>query len=153
MVTYLPIYRPPLTVGEEEGVSRIPSPLTISHTSHCEKGVHKLSFFNTVLVSPTQYYFILTFKIRVILFFPYVPVYEAAYSIYAFQVAGMWGLHSQRMESKAICFINLPSLIECFQFLTLRRNIAPLAVFYRYFHEYCSELVNRMLLPFHGFDA
>ena len=48
-----------------------------------------------------------------------------------------------RVESKAFRLINSPPLTDCFQSLTLRCNFASLAVFYHYFHVYCSfELAN-----------
>ena len=50
-----------------------------------------------------------------------------------------------RVESKAFCLINFSPLTDCLQPLSLRRNVASLTVFYRYFHPNCSiDLANRM---------
>ena len=43
------------------------------------------------------------------------------------------------MESKAIRLINSPSLTYCLQPLAIRRNVASLSIFYRFFHGYCSS--------------
>ena len=55
-----------------------------------------------------------------------------------------------RVESKAFRLINYSSLVDCLQPLSHRRNIASLALFYRYFHANCSsDLANCVppLLP------
>ena len=53
-----------------------------------------------------------------------------------------------KVESKAFHLIDSPPLTDCLQPLTLRRNVASLAIFYRYFHANCSfELVNCMPPP------
>ena len=53
-----------------------------------------------------------------------------------------------RVESKAFRLINSPTLIDCIDSLTHRRNVASLSIFYRYFHADCSsELANCMPLP------
>ena len=53
-----------------------------------------------------------------------------------------------RVESKAFRLISSPPLTNCLQSLKFRRNVASLAIFYRYFHGYCSsELANCMPPP------
>ena len=55
-----------------------------------------------------------------------------------------------RVESKAFRLIDSSPLTDCLQPLSLRRNVASLAIFYRYFHANCSsDLANCMppLLP------
>ncbi len=55
-----------------------------------------------------------------------------------------------RVESKAFRLINSPPLTDCILPLNLRREVASLSIFYRYFHAKCSsELANCMppLLP------
>ncbi len=55
-----------------------------------------------------------------------------------------------KVESKAFRLINYPPLTDCLQSLDLRRNVASLAIFYRYSYENCSsELADCMppLLP------
>ena len=50
-----------------------------------------------------------------------------------------------RVESKAIRLISSPPLTNCLPSLKLRRNVASLAIFYRYFHANCSfDLANCM---------
>ena len=54
------------------------------------------------------------------------------------------------MESKAFRLINSAPLSDCLQLLSHRRNVASLALFYRYFHANCSsDLANCVppLLP------
>ncbi len=43
-----------------------------------------------------------------------------------------------RVELKAIRLISSLPLPNCFPSLKLHRNVAFLAIFYRYFHPYCS---------------
>ena len=53
-----------------------------------------------------------------------------------------------RVESKAFRLISSPPLTDCLQSLNIRRNVASLSIFYRYFHGYCSsELANCMPPP------
>ena len=55
-----------------------------------------------------------------------------------------------RVESKVFCLINSSPLTDCLQPLSHCRNIASLALFYRYFHANCSsDLANCVppLLP------
>merc|ERR1712035_253209 len=53
-----------------------------------------------------------------------------------------------RVESKAFRLINSPSLTDCLQSLKIRRSVASLSIFYRYFHANCSsELANCMPPP------
>jgi len=53
-----------------------------------------------------------------------------------------------RVESKAFRLINSPPLTNCVLPLKLRRNVASLSIFYRYFHANCSsELANCMPPP------
>ena len=53
----------------------------------------------------------------------------------------------ERVESKAFCLINSFPLINCLQPLSLRRNVASIAIFYRYSHANCSnDLANCMPL-------
>ena len=65
----------------------------------------------------------------------------------------VWGgsTHTQflnRVESKAFRLINSSPLTDCLQPLSLRRDVASLAIFYRYFHSNCSsELANCMPPP------
>ena len=48
-----------------------------------------------------------------------------------------------KVESKAFRLIDSPLLTDCLQPPTLHRNVASLAIFYRYFHANCSsELVS-----------
>ncbi len=50
-----------------------------------------------------------------------------------------------RVESKAIRLISSPPLTNCLPSLKLRRSVASLAIFYRYFHANCSyDLPNCM---------
>ena len=69
---------------------------------------------------------------------------------------GVWlsclgGLNSallNRVESKAFRLINSPPLIDCLDSLSPHRNVAPLSIFYRYFHADCSsEFANCMPPP------
>ena len=65
----------------------------------------------------------------------------------------VWGAstHTQllsRVESKAFRLIASPPLTDCLESLSLRRNVASLAIFYRYYHANCSsELANCMPPP------
>ena len=53
-----------------------------------------------------------------------------------------------KVESKALRVIDFPPLTDCRQPLTLCRNIASVAIFYRYFHTNCSfELAYCMSPP------
>ena len=55
-----------------------------------------------------------------------------------------------RVEAKAFRLIRSPPLTDCLPLLNVRRNVASLSIFYRYFHANCSsELANCMppLLP------
>ena len=59
-----------------------------------------------------------------------------------------------KVESKAFRLINSPPLTDCLQSLNVRRNVASLSIFYRYFHGYCSsELANCMPPPSCGLAA
>ena len=50
-----------------------------------------------------------------------------------------------KVESKVFCLTDSPPLTDCLQPLTLRCNVATLAICYRYFHANCSsELANYM---------
>ncbi len=50
-----------------------------------------------------------------------------------------------RVESKAFCLISSPPLTNCDQPLKLRRSVASLSIFYRYFQTNCSsDLINCM---------
>ena len=50
-----------------------------------------------------------------------------------------------KVESKAFCLINSPSLTDCLDFLSHRRNVASLSLFYCYFHaDFSSKLANWM---------
>ena len=68
-------------------------------------------------------------------------------------VSHVWGgsTHTallNRVESKAFRLINSSPLTDCLQSLNHRRNVASLALFYRYFHAHCSsELANCMPPP------
>ena len=53
-----------------------------------------------------------------------------------------------KVESKAFRLINSPSLADCLDSLSHRRNVASLSLFYFNFHAECSsELANCMPLP------
>ena len=62
----------------------------------------------------------------------------------------VWGgsTHTQllnRVESKAFRLVDFPPLTDCLQPLASRRDVASLAIFYRFFHANCSsELANCM---------
>ena len=68
-------------------------------------------------------------------------------------VSHVWGgsTHTallNRVESKAFRLINSSPLTDWLQSLNHRRNVASLALFYRYFHAHCSsELANCMPPP------
>ncbi len=44
-----------------------------------------------------------------------------------------------KVKSKAFRLINSPPLTDCILPLNLRRNVASLSIFYRYFHANCSS--------------
>ena len=52
-----------------------------------------------------------------------------------------------RVESKAFCLINSSPLTDCLQPLSHRRNVASLALFYRYFHVNCSSDLAKCVPP------
>ena len=52
-----------------------------------------------------------------------------------------------RVESKAIRLINSPSLTDSLQPLSLRRNVASLSLFYRYYNGHCSSELLTCILP------
>ena len=53
-----------------------------------------------------------------------------------------------RVQSKAFRLFNSPPLTDCLNFLSHRRNVAFLSIFYRYFHADCSfELGNCVPSP------
>ena len=53
-----------------------------------------------------------------------------------------------RVESKAFHLINSPPLTDCLDFLSHRRNVASLSLFYRYFHADCSSELANYMPPF-----
>ena len=53
-----------------------------------------------------------------------------------------------RMESKAFRIIKTSPPTDCFQPLSHHRNVASLAIFYRYFHADCSIDLAICMLPF-----
>ena len=70
--------------------------------------------------------------------------------VYASQV---WGGSTQRdllnwVESKSFRLINSNPLTDCLQPLSHRRNVASLALFYRYFHANCSSDLANYMLPY-----
>ena len=50
-----------------------------------------------------------------------------------------------RVHSKAIRLINNPNLINSLQSLSHRRFVADLSIFYRYFHEHCSQEIKNII--------
>ena len=52
-----------------------------------------------------------------------------------------------RVESKAFRLINTPSLTDSLQPLSVRRNVASLSLFYRYFHGHCSSELSASIPP------
>ncbi len=52
-----------------------------------------------------------------------------------------------RVESKAFRLINSYPLTDCILPLNLRREVASLSIFYRYFHAYCSSEVANCMPP------
>ena len=52
-----------------------------------------------------------------------------------------------RVESKAIRLINSPPLTDSLQPLSLRRNVASLSVYYRYYTGHCSSELSECMLP------
>ena len=50
-----------------------------------------------------------------------------------------------RVQSKAICLINNPNLINSLQSLSHRRLVADLSIFYRYFHGHCSQEIKNII--------
>ena len=52
-----------------------------------------------------------------------------------------------RVESKAIRLINSPPLTDSLQPLSLRRNVASLSLFYRYFNGHCSSELSACIPP------
>ena len=52
-----------------------------------------------------------------------------------------------RVESKAFRLINSPPLTDCLVFLSHRRNVASLSLFYRHFHADCSSQLANCMPP------
>jgi len=50
-----------------------------------------------------------------------------------------------RVQSKAICLINNPNLINSLQSPSHRHHIADLSIFYRYFHMHCSQDIKNII--------
>ena len=50
-----------------------------------------------------------------------------------------------RVQSKAICLINNPSLTNYLQSLSHRRLVADLSIFYRYFHGHCYQEIKNII--------
>ena len=75
--------------------------------------------------------------------------YPSMYGVWFSCLAGI-NSHNfvNRMVSKAFCLVISPPLTDCLDFLSHRRNVASISLFYRYFHADCSsELANCMPPP------
>ena len=51
----------------------------------------------------------------------------------------------ERVQSKAIRLINNPNLTSSLQYLSHRRLVADLSIFYRYFHGHCSQEIKNII--------
>jgi hypothetical protein len=56
------------------------------------------------------------------------------------------------VQNKFIRLVDCPALTDCLSSLSLRRDVASLCLFYRYFHGHCSEELHSLIPPLRTFN-